>query len=162
MTGIIQWNPGCPNFRYLPSRSITARCVGRTIRIPYAKIIRAIGKTLSPDSKKKVENWKEYQQLDDFLDNFYSSSPNEVLNLSKELSSTTKQLKDSLNQVIALREIELRQAKNHLNDKIIKFEEELDEKGLRSFQTLVDTYFYYDLPKKWIGGIISLICFFLF
>lgn len=60
------------------------------------KIIRAIGETLTPDSKKKVENWKEYQQLDDFLDNFYTSSPNEVLNLSKELSTTTKQLKDSL------------------------------------------------------------------
>lgn len=60
------------------------------------KIIRAIGETLTPDSKIKVEGWKEYQQLDDFLDNFYSSSPNEVLNLSKELSTTTKQLKDSL------------------------------------------------------------------
>jgi len=60
------------------------------------KTIRAIGETLSPDSRKKVEDWKEYQLLDDFLDNFYSSSPTEVLNLSKELSSTTKQLIDSL------------------------------------------------------------------
>ncbi|MET2986037.1 hypothetical protein [Aureibaculum conchae] len=60
------------------------------------KIIRAIGETLTPDAKKKVENWEEYHQLDNFLDNFYSSSPNEVLNLSKELSVTTKQLKDSL------------------------------------------------------------------
>ena len=60
------------------------------------KTIRAIGETLTPDAKKKVEDWNEYQQLDDFLDNFYSSSPNEVLNLSKELSVTTKQLKDSL------------------------------------------------------------------
>lgn len=60
------------------------------------KIIRAIGETLTPEAKKKVEDWKEYHQLDDFLDNFYSSSTNEVLNLSKELSSTTKQLKDSL------------------------------------------------------------------
>ncbi len=60
------------------------------------KTIRAIGETLTPEAKKKVENWKEYQQLDEFLDNFYSSSPNEALNLSKELSNTTKQLKDSL------------------------------------------------------------------
>ncbi|MDY7394939.1 hypothetical protein UMM65_06780 [Aureibaculum sp. 2210JD6-5] len=60
------------------------------------KIIRAIGETLTPESKEKVEDWKEYQQLDDFLDNFYSSSPNEALNLSKELANTTKQLKDSI------------------------------------------------------------------
>lgn len=60
------------------------------------KIIRAIGETLTPEAKEKVEDWNEYQQLDDFLENFYSSSPNETLNLSKELSTTTKQLQDSL------------------------------------------------------------------
>lgn len=60
------------------------------------KTIRAIGETLTPDARKKVEGWKEYQLLDDFLDNFYSSSPNEALNLSKELATTTKQLRDSL------------------------------------------------------------------
>ncbi|RPD97768.1 hypothetical protein EGM88_08245 [Aureibaculum marinum] len=60
------------------------------------KTIRAIGETLTPNAKKKVENWVAYKQLDNLLDNFYSSSPNEVLNLSKELSTTTKQLKDSI------------------------------------------------------------------
>ncbi|QCX40499.1 hypothetical protein FF125_19380 [Aureibaculum algae] len=60
------------------------------------KTIRAIGETLSPEGKETIKDWKEYQQLDDFLDNFYSSSPNEALNLSKELSHTTKQLIDSL------------------------------------------------------------------
>ena len=49
------------------------------------RTIRAIGETLSPDGKETVKDWEEYQQLDDFLDNFYSSSPNEALNLSKEL-----------------------------------------------------------------------------
>ncbi|MBJ2174756.1 hypothetical protein JBL43_10945 [Aureibaculum sp. A20] len=60
------------------------------------RTIRAIGETLSPDGKETVKDWEEYQLLDDFLDNFYSSSPNEALNLSKELSHTTKQLIDSL------------------------------------------------------------------
>ncbi len=60
------------------------------------KDIRNIGETLQPESRKKVENWKEYQQLDEFLTNFYSISPSEALNLSKELSTITQQLKDSV------------------------------------------------------------------
>lgn len=59
--------------------------------------IRNIGETLLPASKKKIKNWKEYQQLDDLLNNFYSISPTEALNLSKELSTATQQLKDSIN-----------------------------------------------------------------
>jgi len=49
-----------------------------------------------PESKKQVENWNEYQQLDQLLTNFYSISPSEALNLSKELSTITQQLKDSV------------------------------------------------------------------
>jgi len=58
--------------------------------------VRSIGETLLPESKIKVENWNEYQQLDQFLTTFYSISPAEALNLSKELSTITKQLKDSV------------------------------------------------------------------
>ena len=60
------------------------------------KDIRSIGETLAPDAKKKVKDWPEYQQLDELLINFYSISNNEALNLSKELSLTTQQLKDSI------------------------------------------------------------------
>ena len=67
-----------------------------SIQIDDKKEISNIGETLLPESKKKVENWHEYQQLDQLLTNFYSISPNEALNLSQELSTTTKQLKDSL------------------------------------------------------------------
>ena len=67
-----------------------------SIQIDDKKEISNIGETLLPDSKIKVENWHEYQQLDQLLTNFYSISPNEALNLSQELSTTTKQLKDSL------------------------------------------------------------------
>ena len=67
-----------------------------SIQIDDKKEISNIGETLLPESKKKVGNWYEYQQLDQLLTNFYSISPNEALNLSQELSTTTKQLKDSL------------------------------------------------------------------
>ncbi len=67
-----------------------------SIQIDDKKEISNIGETLLPESKKKVENWHEYQQLDQLLTNFYSISTNEALNLSQELSTTTKQLKDSL------------------------------------------------------------------
>ncbi len=58
--------------------------------------IRGVGVTLTSDARKKVENWKEYAQLDLFLEKFYSISPNEALNLSQELTTSTKQLKDSI------------------------------------------------------------------
>jgi len=58
--------------------------------------IRGIGVTLTQDARKKVENWKEYAQLDLFLEKFYSISPKEALNLSQELTTSTKQLKDSI------------------------------------------------------------------
>ena len=67
-----------------------------TINIDDQKDIRSIGETLLPDSKKKVENWSEYEQLDQLLTKFYSISPTEALNLSKELSTITQQLKDSV------------------------------------------------------------------
>lgn len=70
--------------------------VSDTIHIDDQKDIRSIGETLLPESKKKVENWNEYQQLDQLLTNFYSISPREALNLSIELSTITQQLKDSV------------------------------------------------------------------
>lgn len=70
--------------------------VSDTVKIEDRKNIRSIGETLLPEAKNKTENWKEYQQLDELLTGFYSISTNEALNLSKELSMTTQQLKDSI------------------------------------------------------------------
>ncbi|MCF6347314.1 MAG: hypothetical protein L3J20_03330 [Flavobacteriaceae bacterium] len=67
-----------------------------TVKIEDQKNIRSIGETLLPESKNKTKNWEEYQQLDELLTRFYSISTNEALNLSKELSTTTQQLKDSV------------------------------------------------------------------
>lgn len=60
------------------------------------KKIRSIGITLSPEAKKKVEHWRDYQNLDELLVHFYSISPNEALDLSENLSKITQQLKDSI------------------------------------------------------------------
>jgi hypothetical protein len=70
--------------------------VNDTVKIEEQKDIRSIGETLIPEAKNKIENWKEYQQLDELLTGFYSISTSEALNLSKELSTTTQQLKDSI------------------------------------------------------------------
>ena len=70
--------------------------ISDTIRIDDQKDIRSIGETLLPESKKKVKDWNEYEQLDQLLTKFYSISPTEALNLSKELSTITQQLKDSV------------------------------------------------------------------
>lgn len=67
-----------------------------TLKVENQNDIRSIGEILLPQSKKKVENWQAYQQLDELLINFYSISPNEALNVSKELSTITQQLKDSV------------------------------------------------------------------
>ena len=67
-----------------------------TFKTEDQKNIRSIGETLLPEAKIKIENWKEYQQLDELLTEFYSISNNEALNLSNELSTITQQLKDSV------------------------------------------------------------------
>jgi len=67
-----------------------------TFKTEDQKNIRSIGETLLPEAKIKIENWKEYQQLDELLTEFYSISNSEALNLSNELSTITQQLKDSV------------------------------------------------------------------
>ena len=37
--GIVRWMPGCAKRLYLPSRSMNARCVGRTMRMPERMVI---------------------------------------------------------------------------------------------------------------------------
>jgi len=78
------------------SETINDTAATDTLKVENQNDIRSIGETLLPQSRKKVENWQAYQQLDELLTNFYSISPNEALNVSKELSAITQQLKDSV------------------------------------------------------------------
>lgn len=59
-------------------------------------VIRPIGETLLPKAREKVAGWDAYKELDLFLENYYTASPQEALNLSKELATITKRAIDSL------------------------------------------------------------------
>lgn len=47
-------------------------------------------------SAKKVKDWKEYNELNNFLERFENTSPNEALSNALELKKITKRLKDSI------------------------------------------------------------------
>ncbi len=47
-------------------------------------------------AQKKIGDWREYSELNEFLTHFNSISPNEALQMATELKGLTKNLKDSL------------------------------------------------------------------
>lgn len=60
------------------------------------RIENRIGETLSPDAKAALDNWKEYEDVDEFLLNYYSITTLEALADAKELSELVKLMKDSI------------------------------------------------------------------
>ncbi|WP_348712879.1 hypothetical protein [Tenacibaculum sp. 190524A05c] len=52
--------------------------------------------TLSSLSKKQVNDWTEYENLNSYLKQFNNTSPNDALNMAVELNEYIKILKDSL------------------------------------------------------------------
>ncbi len=85
-------------------------------------VIRPIGETLLPESRKKVENWKAYQELDKFLENYYTALPQEALNLSTELATISKQLKDSL-EIKRFKEPDVQIRLNVLYNSVLRLED---------------------------------------
>jgi len=63
---------------------------------PDTKIINSIGETLSPESRKLVENWSEYTTLDEIISDYYTITNDEALRKAKDLSNYTQQLRDSI------------------------------------------------------------------
>ncbi len=51
---------------------------------------------LNPKANKLVENWDEYQKIDELLKQYQSISANDALLNAKELSGLSQQLKDSI------------------------------------------------------------------
>lgn len=60
------------------------------------RIVNRIGETLIPTAKKSLENWKEYQNIDNFIIKYYNVSILEALNNANELSTLTKELRDTI------------------------------------------------------------------
>ncbi|MDO9039099.1 MAG: hypothetical protein Q7U59_12220 [Lutibacter sp.] len=55
-----------------------------------------IGETLIPEAKAEMDNWKEYQLVDELLLKYYSISTLEALSNADELSRLVKMMKDSI------------------------------------------------------------------
>ena len=82
-----------------------------TIAVNSTKNINGIGESLKPNVKKVVRNWEEYQLVDAMITRFYAISNAEALSNAKELSTLSKQLKDSIRD----KQLEVRSVKARLN-----------------------------------------------
>ena len=60
------------------------------------RIASTIGETLIPKAKKAVSDWKEYNDVDEFILKFYSITTSEALNNAEELSKLVQLMKDSV------------------------------------------------------------------
>ena len=69
---------------------------GDTLKIDTDRIVSNIGETLMPRAKKDLENWKEYNDVDEFILKFYNTSTFEALTNAKELSDLVKSMKDTI------------------------------------------------------------------
>lgn len=60
------------------------------------RIINNTSETLIPGAKRALEDWKEYQKLDQFMLKYYNVSNLEALNNAKELSELVKNMIDTI------------------------------------------------------------------
>ncbi len=82
-----------------------------TIVVNSTKNINGIGESLKPNVKRAVRNWEEYQLVDAMITRFYAISNAEALSNAKELSTLSKQLKDSIRD----KKLEVSSVKARLN-----------------------------------------------
>jgi len=66
-----------------------------SLKVVTNRIEVPLGEVLIPEAKKAVSNWKEYNEVDDFITQFYNISTSEALSNAKELSDLVKLMKDS-------------------------------------------------------------------
>jgi len=67
-----------------------------SLKVDANRIENRIGETLIPEAKSELDTWKEYQDVDELLLNYYSITTLEALSNAKELSEFVKLMKDSL------------------------------------------------------------------
>lgn len=67
-----------------------------SLKLDVNRIENRIGETLIPEAKEALAGWKEYQDVDELLLNYYSITTLEALSSAKELSGLVKLMKDSL------------------------------------------------------------------
>ncbi len=59
-------------------------------------VVNGLGELLNKESRTLVENWKEYQILNDELDGYYNITTEEALFKAKDISNYAKELRDSI------------------------------------------------------------------
>ena len=67
-----------------------------SLKLDVNRIENRIGETLIPEAKAEMDNWKEYQNVDELLLKYYSITTLEALTNAEELSRLVKMMKDSI------------------------------------------------------------------
>ena len=67
-----------------------------SLKLDVNRIENRIGETLIPEAKAEMDNWKEYQLVDELLLKYYSITTLEALTNAEELSRLVKMMKDSI------------------------------------------------------------------
>lgn len=61
-----------------------------------SKIVNSLGETLTTASRKLVEDWPEYEVLDELINDYYNITNDDALQKAKDLSTYSQQLRDSI------------------------------------------------------------------
>jgi hypothetical protein len=67
-----------------------------TVKISSNRIVNSLGETLIPNAKKALDEWKEYNNVDEFVMKYYNISTMEALTNAQELSELVKQMRDTI------------------------------------------------------------------
>jgi hypothetical protein len=67
-----------------------------SLKLDANRIENRIGETLIPEAKAVMDNWKEYQNVDELMLKYYSITTLEALTNAEELSRLVKMMKDSI------------------------------------------------------------------
>lgn len=70
--------------------------IADSLKLDANHIENRIGETLIPEANEALENWKEYQHVDELLLKYYSITTLQALADAKELSELVRQMKDSI------------------------------------------------------------------
>lgn len=60
------------------------------------RITNSLGETLISKAKRELRDWKEYNDVDEFIINYYNISISEALSNAEELSNLVKLMKDTI------------------------------------------------------------------
>ncbi|MBL4605218.1 MAG: hypothetical protein JKY02_06040 [Flavobacteriaceae bacterium] len=73
----------------------------QVVEKPESRVVKKHVSILKVDIQfqSKIEDWKEYEAINNFIQQFTTISPNEALNNSRELNGLTKSLRDSIKPV---------------------------------------------------------------